>query len=93
MFPKLLAMTLFMIALAGGMLLMRQHRLELAHRAARTHAQAIETRQQLWTTQVEAASLISPESLKQHLSRTQLAMEPAVPQPLVGRSEMAGAAQ
>ncbi len=91
MFPKLVALTLLLIGLAAGLLLLRQHRLELAHLAARTHAQAIQTRQELWATQAEAAMLITPESIQERIARTEIAVEPAVPDPLVQRGQLAGA--
>ena len=93
MFPKLVMLTVLTICMAATLLLMRQHRIELAHRAARTHAQSLATRHDLWTVQAEAASLLTPESLQSRLAETQLAFEPAVPQPLVAESRFAEAAR
>jgi len=89
MFPKLVMLTVLMICLAATLLLLRQHRIELAHRAARVHSQSIQTRHELWSVQAQAAALMTPESLRQRLDDTRLALEPAVPQPLVPRSGLA----
>ena len=93
MFPKLVMLTVLTICLAGTLLLMRQHRIELAHRAARVHSQSIQTRHDLWAVQSHAASLMTPESLKDRIAETRIAFEPSVPQPLVAETRFAEAAR
>lgn len=93
MFPKLVMLTVLTICLAGALLLMRQHRIELAHRAARVHGQSINTRHDLWDVQAQAAGLMTPQSLQDRIAETRLAFEPAVPQPLVAETRVAEAAR
>lgn len=89
MFPKLVALTLLLIVLAGSILLLRQHRIELAHRGARIHARMEQTRHDLWDAQTRLALLLTPEALERRLDEARLALEPNVPDPVAPRGRWA----
>lgn len=85
MFSKLVALTLALVLMAAGLLVMRQQRIEAAHRTAELHHQIQQTRQALWRAQVDSAGLLRPEAIRRRLRRLEeegrLAFEPIVPRP------------
>ncbi|MHC4994862.1 MAG: hypothetical protein ACYTGQ_07400 [Planctomycetota bacterium] len=89
MFAKLVILTIALIGLAASMLVMRQHRIELAHRAARLHHQIIQTRQEVWHEQARAAEMLSPEQIKQRLDRADLMVQHITPQGPVAQTASA----
>jgi hypothetical protein len=79
MYPKLVALTVMIALLGAGMLVLRQHRLELASRAASTHARIIQARHELWQAQTRAADQINPLALQRRIDQSELALEPIKP--------------
>jgi len=79
MFPKVITLTLLLAVLAGGLLLMRHRRLELANRSADLHHRITEARQELWNAQSDAAELLRPDRIRDRLDRSQGSVEPMRP--------------
>ena len=78
MYAKLIAITLFGLAIGASVLLMRQERLRLANQTAATHQQIDRTRQDVWAEQTRAASGIDPHHLHERVEARQLALESPV---------------
>jgi len=76
MFAKLMIITLLLACLAGGLLGLRQQRLQFAHDNAALHARIAALRADLWEAQVRAAESVQPDRLRQSLDRARLALEP-----------------
>lgn len=90
MFAKLVILTIALVGLAASMLVMRQQRIELAHRAARLHHQIIESRQEIWYEQARAAEMLTPVEIKRRLDAAQLTVEHIPPAgPLATRTAQA----
>ncbi len=87
MFPKLVGLTLMIMCLAGTLLALRQHRLELAHDNAELFSQIITTRQAMWDARSRSAVLQQPNRIYQKMAQSQLALEsvdPQMPRPDTG---------
>lgn len=79
MFRKLVLLSLVLVVLAASLLLLRQHRLELAHEAATLHQQIYDTRRDIWDVQAAASAELTPRALAQRIDETNLALEPRTP--------------
>lgn len=79
MFRKLVVLSLMLVLLGCSLLLLRQHRLELAHEAVMIHRQIHHTRQDIWNVQASASSQLTPRGLSRRISESGLALEPRVP--------------
>ena len=77
MFPKLIALTLLLVALAGGLLLLRQQRLETAHRTAAVHIDVQKMREAVWAEQVRSGRLLPPDELRRRIRRAGIELLPA----------------
>jgi hypothetical protein len=80
MFSKLVGLTLMVMCLAGALLALRQHRLELAHDNAELFSQIVSTRQNLWDAQARSAALLQPQRIHSKLEQAQVAVETVDPQ-------------
>jgi hypothetical protein len=89
MFAKLVILTIALIGLAASMLVMRQHRIELAHRSARLHHQIIQTRQEVWREQAVASEMLSPLKIKERLDQAELVVQHITPQGPVAQTASA----
>ncbi|MBI1374965.1 MAG: hypothetical protein GC159_19785 [Phycisphaera sp.] len=81
MFAKVITLTLLLTALAGGVMLMRHHRLELANRSAELHREITKGRQDVWNAQGDVAELSRPDRIRHRLDETDTPVAPAVPMP------------
>ena len=79
MFYKLAILTVMLVALGGGLLVLRQQRLEEANRAAVLYGQIQRTRQAIWADQAHTAALLRPRELGQRIERANLTLEPFDP--------------
>ncbi|MEX2672585.1 MAG: hypothetical protein WD294_10790 [Phycisphaeraceae bacterium] len=80
MFGKLIALSLMLVVLGASLLVLRQHRLELAHEAATLHRQIHDKRQDIWNVQAEASAELTPTALARRIGATRLALEPHIPE-------------
>ncbi len=78
MYPKLLALVIFIALLALGTLVIRQQRLEAMHQIVRSHAQINHDRQAIWDYQVRIAGKLDPESLVKAAERQGIRLRPMV---------------
>ncbi|MBI1368918.1 MAG: hypothetical protein GC162_09730 [Planctomycetes bacterium] len=79
MFAKLVTMTLLLVCLASAMLVLRQHRIQLANDSAVLHQQIVHLRQEIWDAQGKAANVLEPRQLRNRIDAAQLALEPVAP--------------
>ena len=79
MFAKLMTITMLLACLAGGLLVLRHERLQVANQNALLHQRIAALRCELWQAQVQAAEMVRPTRLRQRLSDTVLAMQLAEP--------------
>ena len=91
MFRKLVVLSLVLVMVGAALLLMRQHRLEMAHEAATLHRQIHQTRQAIWDVQAEASSQLTPSALARRIDAANLALEPRTPQSPTLPAVLAGA--
>jgi hypothetical protein len=83
MYPKLLAVIVFIALLALGTLVIRQQRLEAMHKIVRSHAQINHDRQAIWDYQVRIAGKLDPESLAKAAERQGLRLRPMIDAPVL----------
>jgi len=83
MFAKLVTLTLLLVCLAGAMLVLRQHRLELANDSATLHNQVVDLREAIWDAQTRAAGQVRPQLLQDRIDEAQVAVE-TIPPPSLG---------
>ena len=93
MFRKLVVLTLALVMVGTSLLLLRQHRLELAHEAAVIHRDIHQTRQAIWDVQAEASGELTPRALARRIDAADLALEPRVPDSPVLPAVLAGSPQ
>ena len=79
MFRKLFVLSIVLVVVGTSLLLMRQHRLEVAHEAAVLHREIHLTRQYIWDVQAEASAELTPRALSRRIDRAELALEPRTP--------------
>lgn len=79
MLGKLMFLTVVLVLLAGGLLVFRQHRLEMANQNATLYKQMQASRHEIWSSQTRCAHLLEPKSLQKRISQARLAMEPYDP--------------
>ena len=81
MYSKILVVMLLAMAAAGGLLTLRQRRIEISHDVAVLHDQIHESRYALWDVQTSIAEQMNPQSMQASIVRAQLELEPIVPSP------------
>ena len=90
MFRKLVVLTLALVVVGTSLLVLRQHRLEMAHEAAVVHRDIHQMRQAIWDSQAEASGELTPRSLGRRIEAAELALEPRVPDSPVLPAVLAG---
>jgi len=68
MFPKLLLIILTAGAIAAGLLVNRQHRIDAAHEITALHQRLTAQEQTLWELEAEIARRLRPEEVRRHLA-------------------------
>ncbi len=78
MFPKLLLIIVVLGSTACALLVIRQQRIETAHRTALMHQELIEQQQRLWTMRAMIAARCRPECVRVAVSELGGAWSPVV---------------
>lgn len=80
MFHKLIVLSIMLVLVGASLLVLRQHRLELAHEGATLHRQIHQTRQAIWNIQADASAELTPTGLARRIGASELALQPQTPQ-------------
>lgn len=80
MYAKLIVLTVLLVGLAAGLFSLRHQHAQVCGEliAQRRTAQRLQT--DLWQAQALAANVLTPQYVRQQITRAQLALEPATPQ-------------
>lgn len=76
MFAKLVFLILAFGAIACGLLVVRQQRIDLAHDMSRTHQRLVEHEQTEWHYRSDIATRTRPDLIRQQLNQTNIAWQP-----------------
>jgi hypothetical protein len=79
MHGKLIVLTLVMLAMLATLLALRHQRLQLSNQVVQQHMTAQRLARDLWQVQADAATLLTPQNVRDRIDRARLAMEPATP--------------
>lgn len=81
MVGRLIILSVLFVGLAACLLALRQERIETAHQIANMHTRILQTRQDLWTVQSDAAKLVRTPDIERRILAAGLSLETASPAP------------
>lgn len=79
MYPKLLMLTIGLLAMAAGLLALRHERAQLTYELVRLHRDNEMAQRELWRAEATAAIKTRPADLMQRIGAAGLTLEPASP--------------
>ncbi len=81
MVGRLIILSVLFVGLAACLLSLRQQRIETAHQIANMHTRILQTRQELWAVQSDAAKLVRTPDIERRILASGLSLETAAPVP------------